>query len=68
MGTVQPLPRLLRVAVAGISTATAVAAGDSYTCALISDTSAACWGRNDFGQLGDGTTHSRPTPVPVVGL
>jgi hypothetical protein len=44
-----------------------IAVGAGHACALVSDGSAYCWGRNDFGQLGDGTTVSRSTPVTVSG-
>ncbi|WP_210650470.1 cutinase family protein [Nocardioides sp. SYSU D00065] len=43
------------------------AAGGQSSCAVRSDGTAWCQGRNDFGQLGDGTTTLRVSPVQVVG-
>ncbi|RLT21654.1 MAG: hypothetical protein DWI30_07320, partial [Chloroflexi bacterium] len=44
---------------------TAIDAGVSHTCAIISGETW-CWGLNDKGQLGDGTTISRRYPVKVI--
>jgi alpha-tubulin suppressor-like RCC1 family protein len=57
------------VAVNGLSgPATAIAAGDQHTCALLADGSVACWGANASGQLGNGTRVRSAVPVAVAGL
>lgn len=43
--------------------ATKVVVGVHSSCAVMSDATLRCWGANGQGQLGDGTTTDRPTPV-----
>ena len=58
------------VAPAGVSFAR-IFAGTSHTCAISTTGSAYCWGRDDYGQLGDGLQlpygTGNATPVPVQG-
>jgi alpha-tubulin suppressor-like RCC1 family protein len=45
---------------------TQVAVGDDHTCALTEAGGVLCWGANDYGQLGDGTTDENPSPVTII--
>ena len=45
-----------------------IAVGANHACALLHSRTVRCWGANDTGALGDGTTTARETPVEVVGL
>jgi alpha-tubulin suppressor-like RCC1 family protein len=40
----------------------------THTCGRTLDDRVLCWGRNVYGQLGDGGSLSRDTAAPVVGL
>lgn len=56
------------VEVEGLAGVTAISSFSDHTCALDADGAVWCWGDNDFGQLGDGTTSPSNVPLAVPGL
>ena len=48
-------------------TVTRITASGYHTCAVLSDGTVSCWGRNEYGQLGTGDTTNSNTPLAVTG-
>jgi alpha-tubulin suppressor-like RCC1 family protein len=69
LGNGTTVDSLVPVPVVGLSSGV-VTVGSNYnhSCALLTSGSVKCWGRNSDGQLGDGTTTPRTTPVAVKKL
>jgi len=57
--------RTYPVSVTDLTGVTAIAAGNRHTCALLSNGTVKCWGYNWKGELGDGSTTARTSPVNV---
>lgn len=53
------------IQVNGVTNAIAVAIGVGHVCALEKDGSVWCWGANDKGQLGIGSSNTNPVPTPT---
>jgi alpha-tubulin suppressor-like RCC1 family protein len=47
---------------------TGISAGSKHACVVLEDGAVQCWGANDSGQLGDGTTTDSRVPALVQGL
>jgi alpha-tubulin suppressor-like RCC1 family protein len=56
------------VIVSGITNATAVAAGNGHTCAVLMEGAVQCWGNGESGKLGYGGNEHRPLPIKVSGF
>ena len=53
--------------VTGGSNMSVLTAGGGHNCMVSVAGAASCWGRNEAGQIGDGSLTERSTPVPVSG-
>lgn len=68
LGDNSTLNKHVPVQVTGVgNNITAIAAGGTFSLALALDGTVWAWGNNNSGQLGDGTTTQRLTPVQVDG-
>ena len=45
-----------------------VGLGWTHSCAVTETGAVECWGRNEFGQLGDGSNIDSQVPIPAAGL
>ena len=63
----QAVPQLVTLAATN-AVATDVAAGGFTTCVSLSNGAVQCWGRNQYGEVGDWTRVLRNVPTPVIGI
>lgn len=67
-GFTETQDRIFATRVPTISNAIGITAGQSHACALTKDKSVQCWGSNDYGQLGNGTSTLERLPLKVQGI
>jgi len=70
--TIRPSPTPVNIRVnfltQPLGTVTQIVTGGSHTCALLANGSLVCWGANNLGQLGDGTTVPKLQPAVVLSF
>lgn len=66
-GLSSPDPVLSPDSVRGGHTFREIAVGTTHSCGLTSGGDVYCWGLNNHGQLGDGTTENKAVPTLVLG-
>jgi alpha-tubulin suppressor-like RCC1 family protein len=67
-GTTNTGPTIAPTPVIGISNAVALSGGERHFCALLANHTISCWGSDQWGQLGDGSTNDSAEPVSVHGI
>ena len=71
-GTTDPALAPVIVAPPNSLSVTQVGAGENHSCALLTDGTVSCWGKNGFGALGTDSTNpswqSSIVPIAVAGL
>jgi len=69
LGDNSTIGRAVPVPVVGLGSGVrAVTTGFNHSCALLADGGVRCWGRNDYGQLGNNSYMDSGIPVLVSGL
>ncbi|MDD5224795.1 MAG: hypothetical protein PHE84_12495 [bacterium] len=69
LGTEDNLRKDIPTAVSGLSKdVSAVSCGFQHTCALLISGQVKCWGKNEEGELGNGTNENSNVPKDVKGL
>jgi len=67
VGGLDQWPHTSPMASAAGLTLTSVSAGGTPTCGLTTSGGVYCWGSNENGELGDGSSTNSAAPVPVTG-
>jgi len=70
LGLTEAFPIPTPTVITALSGFTALAAGWYHTCGVTTAQNVYCWGRNNYGQLGRGSSNDdrNPTPAPILSV